>query len=134
MARSTRLKTCQIVRYLREIRCPINLNGLEVKKLKWLKESEATHTGAKILNVSKNYHFGNLILNKIHILKVPFLTKITFSKSHFWQNSHFQNLIFDKIHIFKISFLTKFTLSKSHFWKNSHFQNIIFHKIHIFKV
>ena len=35
------------------------------------------HTGAKILSLSKNYHFGNLIFNKIHIFK------FTFTKSHF---------------------------------------------------
>ena len=66
------------------------------------------------------------IYPKIHIFKVSFLTKFTFSKSHFSKNSHFQSVIFDKIHIFKISFFTKFTFSNSHFSQNSHFQIPIF--------
>ena len=49
---------------------------------------------------------------KCHILKIPFLTKFTFSKFHFSQNSHFQNSIFHKIHIVKISIFTKFTFFK----------------------
>ena len=76
-----------------------------------------SHTEAKILNLSKNSHFGNLIFDKILILEISFLTKFTFSNSHFWQNSHFQSLIFHK--------------KKSHFQslsfhKNSHFAKIIF--------
>ena len=63
------------------------------------------HTGAKILNLSRNSQ--NLIFHKIHNFKISFFTKFTSSKSHFWQNSYFQNLIFDKIHIFKVSFLNK---------------------------
>ena len=48
----------------------------------------------------------SLILPKTHILEISFLTKFTFSKSHF-----------NKIHILEISFLTKFTSkSISEFW------------------
>ena len=65
---------------------------------------EVCHTGAKILNLSKNSHFENLTFHKIHIFKISCFTKFTFSKSHFSQNSHFQILIFHKIHIFKASF------------------------------
>ena len=39
----------------------------------------------------------------MHIFKISFLTKFTFSKSHFSQNSHLQSLIFDKIHILKLT-------------------------------
>ena len=58
--------------------------------------------------VSLSFHTGakSSIYPKIHILKMSFFTKFTFSNSHFYQNSHFQILIFDKIHIFKISFFT----------------------------
>ena len=41
------------------------------------------HTGAKILNLSKNSHFENLIFDKIHNFNISFLTKFTISKSHF---------------------------------------------------
>ena len=41
------------------------------------------HTGAKILNLSKNSHFENLAFHKIHNFKLSFFTKVTFSKSHF---------------------------------------------------
>ena len=41
------------------------------------------HTGAKILNLSENSHFENLIVHKIHKFKTSFLTKFTFSKSQF---------------------------------------------------
>ena len=91
------------------------------------------HTGAKILSLSKNSHFENLIFHKNHNFKVSFFTKFTFWKSHFSQNSQVQNLNFSqksqfqsliiyKIHIFKVSFLTKFTFLKVSF----------FTKIHIF--
>ena len=36
------------------------------------------HTGAKILNLSKNSQFENLIFHKIHNFKDSFLTKFTF--------------------------------------------------------
>ena len=49
------------------------------------------HTGAKILNSSKNSH-----------CKISFI----------WQNSHFQSLFFRRIHILNISFFTKFTFFK----------------------
>ena len=62
------------------------------------------------------------------LFSVKFLTKLTISKSHFWQN-----LIFQKIHIFKVSFLTKLTFLWSNIPQNSHFQSLIFHKIHIFQ-
>ena len=39
--------------------------------------SEASHTGAKFLNLSKNSHFENLIFHKIHNFKVSFFTKFT---------------------------------------------------------
>ena len=64
------------------------------------------------------------IYAKIHILKISFFTKFTFSKSHFFhkihilkisifsQNSHFRSLIFHKVHIFKVSLSTKFTFFK----------------------
>ena len=67
------------------------------------------YTEAKILNLSKNSHFENLIFDKIHNFKISFFTKFTFPKSHFSHNSHFQNIIFHKIRIFKISFFSKFT-------------------------
>ena len=51
--------------------------------------------------ISKNSHYQNLIFHKIHIFKMSFFTKFTFSKCHFSQNSQFQNLNFHKIHIFK---------------------------------
>ena len=73
------------------------------------------HTEAKILNLSKNSHFKISFFDKIHLLKISFLTKFTFWKSHFWQNSHFANLIFNNIHNLDISFLTKFTFWNSHF-------------------
>ena len=41
---------------------------------------------------------------KIHIFKISFFAKFTFSKSHFSQNSHFQNLILRKIHNFIFHF------------------------------
>ena len=47
------------------------------------------HTGAKILNSSKNSHYENLNFYKIHILKITFFTKFTILKSHFSQNSQF---------------------------------------------
>jgi len=59
------------------------------------------HTRAKILYLSKNSHFENLNFDKIHIFKVWFFTKFTFSI-----------LIFTKIHIFKVWFFTKFTFFK----------------------
>ena len=40
------------------------------------------HTGAGIINLSKNSHFDNLIFDKIHIFKASFFT-FTFSKCHF---------------------------------------------------
>ena len=43
-----------------------------------------THTGAKILNLSKNSQFENLIFHKIHNLKISFFTKFTIWKSHFF--------------------------------------------------
>ena len=43
------------------------------------------HTGAEILNLSENSHFENIIFDIIHIFKVSFLTKFTFSKSQFSQ-------------------------------------------------
>ena len=53
----------------------------------------AAHTGAKILNLSKNPHFQNLIFHKIHNFKVSFFTKITFFKHqilcNFWIKSSF---------------------------------------------
>ena len=52
------------------------------------------HTGAKIVNSSKKSHFKNLKFHKIHILKILFFTKFTFSKSCFSQNSHFSNIKF----------------------------------------
>ena len=45
------------------------------------------HTEANIINLSKNSHFKNLTFHKIHIFKISFLTKFTFSKYHFSQNS-----------------------------------------------
>ena len=36
------------------------------------------HTGAKILNLSKNSHFENLLFHKIHIFKISFFTKFIF--------------------------------------------------------
>ena len=74
------------------------------------------HTGAKILNSSKNSHFESLIFDKIHYLKASFLIKFTFSKSHFSQNSQFQSLIFHKIHIFSISKSMEFLDKKSVFF------------------
>ena len=38
------------------------------------------HTGAKILNSSKNSHFDSLIFHKIHVFKVAFLEKFTISE------------------------------------------------------
>ena len=52
-------------------------------------EDTGKHTGAKILNLSKNSHFENLTFHKIHISKILFFTKFTLQKSHFSQNSHF---------------------------------------------
>jgi len=72
---------------------------------------QVCHTGAKILNLSKNSHFENLTFHKIQ-----------FQSLIFPKNSHFQNLIFHKIHIFKVSFS-----------QNSQFQSLIFNKIHNFK-
>ena len=80
--------------------------------------------------LGQNHYF----IQKIHNLKISFLTKFTITKPHFSQNSHFENLIFDKIHNFNVSFLTKFTFTRSHFWQNSHFWNLIFDKIHIFEI
>ena len=37
---------------------------------------------------SHNSQFQTLIFHKIHIFKMSFFTKFTFSKSQFWQNSH----------------------------------------------
>ena len=48
-----------------------------------LKCSVRVHTGAKILNLSKNSHYENPIFYKIHILKIQFFTKFTISNSHF---------------------------------------------------
>ena len=70
------------------------------------------HTGANILNLSKNSYFKNLNFHKIHIFQSLMFTKFTFSKSHFSQNSRFQNLIFHKIHIYDTLFS-----------QNSHFSN-----------
>ena len=50
------------------------------------------HTRAKILDLTKNSHFGNLIFHKIHNFKHSFFTRFTVSKSHFSQNSHFSNI------------------------------------------
>ena len=50
--------------------------------------SASKHTGAKILNSSKNSYFENLIFHKIHA---------------------FKNLILHKIHMFGTHFFTKFT-------------------------
>ena len=61
------------------------------------------HTGAKILNLSKNSHFPNLIFHTIHIFKISVFSKFTYSKSHFSQNSPFQSVSFHKIHIFQTS-------------------------------
>ena len=69
----------------------------------------------KRLKISKA-HLENLTFHEIHIWKISFFTKFTFSKSDFSQNSHFQ-----------ISFFTKFTISNSHFSQNSQFQIRIFH-------
>ena len=59
-------------------------------------------------------------IQKIHILKISFLTKFTITKSQFSHNSqdsHFQNSHFQN----------------PHFSQNSRFQNLVFHKIHIFQ-
>ena len=42
---------------------------------------------------SENSHFENLIFDKIHIFKVSFLTKFTFSKASF-----LQKITFSKFH------------------------------------
>ena len=84
--------------------------------------------GKRNLNLFKNSHFESLIFDKIHIFKISFFTKFTFSKFYFSQNSQFQSPTFHKIHMFKISFSTKFTILKYHFSQNSHFKNLIFHK------
>ena len=57
---------------------------------------------------------------KIHIFKITYFKKFTFS-----------NRIFSKIHISKIIFHQKIALSKNHILKKSHFQILIFHKNHI---
>ena len=75
------------------------------------------HTGAKILNLSKNSLFENLTFHKIHILKILLFTKFTISKSHFSQNSQFQNVFFSPKSHFQSLFL---------FLQNSHFSNIKF--------
>ena len=62
--------------------------------------------------LSEMSHFENPIFDKIHVFKIPFFTKFTFSKPKFSQNSHFQNSIFHKIDIVKISMFTKFTFFK----------------------
>ena len=53
-----------------------------------------THTGAKILNLSKNSHFENLTFHKIHILKISFFTKFTFFKYQNLRNFWIKNLGF----------------------------------------
>ena len=73
--------------------------------------------------------FENLIFHKIHIFKVAFLTKFTFSKSHFSQNSHCQSLILNKIHNFKDSFFTKFTFFKPQIYFSMNFES----KLYIFR-
>ena len=62
------------------IKQDINIGDIlcENVSLSFLKSSPE-HTGAKILNLSKN----------IHIFKTSFLTKFTFSKYQSCQNSHF---------------------------------------------
>ena len=88
----------------------------------WGYRGQACTQGQKYTFYPKIHNFQNLICDKIHIFKISFMTKFTFSKSHFSQHSQFQSLIF-----------TKFTFSNSHFSQNSQFQNLIFHKIHIFE-
>merc|ERR1739836_330655 len=73
------------------------------------------HTGAKIHILSKNLHFQNRIISKIHIFEITILTKIVISKSHFSQKS------LSEI-IFKISFFTKVTFQKPSFPKNRIFK------------
>ena len=70
---------------------------------------------------SKIHNFLNHILNKNHIFKVAFFTKITFQK--------LRSLFLKKNHIFKVSFFTKITFSKSHFSKNHIFKVSFFTKI-----
>ena len=55
-----------------------NLSGKHLlsKRLR-KKETRNHHTGAKILNLSKNSHFQNLIFYKIHNFKISFFTKFT---------------------------------------------------------
>ena len=64
----------------------VNPELTHVKMLTRRKLPLTLHIGAKILNWSKNSHFGRLTFHKIHNFKVLFLTKFTFSKSRFWQN------------------------------------------------
>ena len=90
------------------------------------------HQKSHFENFSQNLHFWNLIFHKIHIFKVWFFTKFTFSKSDFSQNSHFQNFNFHKIHIFKIAIFTKFTFLKSNIWQNSHLWTLFLQNAHFF--
>ena len=63
-------------------------------------QSPLLHTGAKILNLSKNPHIESHISQNSQFRNLIF-TKFTISKYHSSQNSQFQGLIFHKIHIFK---------------------------------
>ena len=55
--------------------------------------SQHSHTGAKILNLSKNSHFENPTFHKIHNFKVSFFAKFTIFKhqilGNFWIKSWF---------------------------------------------
>ena len=66
---------------------------------------------------------------KIHMFKIPYFKKFTFSKSHISKNSRFQNHIFHKNHMFRITYFKKFTFSKSHFSQKWHYRCQFFTKI-----
>ena len=51
-------------------------------------------TNLRVTVLLRVMHIGAQILNLIHIFKVSFLTKFTFSKPNFSQNSHFSNIKF----------------------------------------
>ena len=78
------------------------------------------------INISKITY----IFQEIHIFKIVFLAKFSFSKSHFktkiaLSKSHFSRKfvkpIFRKNRIFKISFFTKIAFSKSTFSQKSYY-------------
>ena len=89
----------------------------------------------KIHILSKNLHFQNHIVQEIHLFKISFLAKFTFSKSHFQQNRTFkitfsqkllfQNRIFHRNHILEVNFSQKSNYLKCRILVNLWIKSVI---------